>query len=137
MKNYTQEAKDTLAKMGVKFSAKFIKHGVHFVGETEERDIFRVSLWRGEAGMSLRFGQSIAQSTGNGVNIPTEYDVLASITKHDVGTFSDFVSEFGYSIDTPKEKRNAEKIYKAVVDEWESVKNLFTEEELEIIREIN
>ena len=64
---------------------------------------------------------------------PTAYDVLASITKYDVGSFEDFCSEFGYDTDS----RKAYKIYKAVLKEWKNVELLFTAEQLELLRLIN
>lgn len=42
---------------------------------------------------------------------PTEYDVLACLTKNEVGTFENFCSEFGYDTDS----RTAKKTYKAVL----------------------
>lgn len=63
---------------------------------------------------------------------PTPYDVLACLTKYDCGTFENFCSEFGYDTDS----RKAEKTYKAVCDEWINIQRLFTDEEIEDLREI-
>lgn len=63
---------------------------------------------------------------------PTAYDVLACIIKYDPGTFEDFCSEFGYDTDSKK----AEKTYNAVKDEWMNVERLYSESEMEILREI-
>lgn len=63
---------------------------------------------------------------------PTAYDVLACLTKYDPGTFEDFCSEFGYDEDS----RNAEKTYNAVKDEWQNVRALFTDSEIEQLQEI-
>ena len=65
-------------------------------------------------------------------SIPTAYDVLTSLTKYDPGTFENFCSEFGYDTDS----RKAEKTYEAVKVEYYNVSRLFTESELEKIREI-
>lgn len=64
---------------------------------------------------------------------PTAYDVLACLTKYDVGSFDDFCSEFGYDEDS----RTAEKIYKAVLDEWLNVQRLWNDKEIEQLQEIN
>lgn len=64
---------------------------------------------------------------------PTEYDLLACLTKYDVGTFEDFCGEFGYDTDS----RKAEDTYKAVKEEYEKVCALFTDEELTELQEIN
>lgn len=63
---------------------------------------------------------------------PTLYDVLACLQKYDVGTFEDFCDCFGYDIDS----RSAKKTYKAVVKEYDKMCTLFSESELEILREI-
>jgi hypothetical protein len=64
---------------------------------------------------------------------PTAYDVLACLTKNEVGTFEDFCSEFGYDTDSKK----AEKTYNAVVNEYLNVCKLFTDAEIEQLQEIS
>ena len=63
---------------------------------------------------------------------PTAYDVLTCLTKNDPGTFKDFCEEFGYDEDS----RNAERVYKAVCDEWQNVKTIWTDSEIENLQEI-
>lgn len=63
---------------------------------------------------------------------PTIYDVLACLQKYDVGSFEDFCWEFGYNVDS----RRAEKIYKAVCKEYEKLCTIFTDEEMELMQEI-
>lgn len=63
---------------------------------------------------------------------PTNYDVLACLTKYDPNTFEDFCSEFGYDTDS----KTAEKTYNAVKDEYKNVCMLFTDEEIELLQEI-
>jgi len=65
-------------------------------------------------------------------SIPSEYDILACLTKYDPGTFEDFCSEFGYNTDSI----SAEKTYKAVCDEWLNVSRLFNDSEIELLQEI-
>lgn len=64
---------------------------------------------------------------------PTAYDVLASLTKYDPGTFEDFCGEYGYDTDSKK----AEKTYNAVKDEFLNLSRLFTDAEIEQLQEIN
>lgn len=64
---------------------------------------------------------------------PKEYDILACLQKYDVGTFEDFCSAFGYDTDSKK----AKKTYKAVLNEYKEVSRLFTDEEIEMLQEIN
>lgn len=63
---------------------------------------------------------------------PTIYSVLACLTKHDPGDLQEFCDEFGYDIDSKK----AEKVYNAVLDEFNNMKMLFSDNELEILQEI-
>ena len=56
-------------------------------------------------------------------SFPTEYDVLACLTKYDPGTFQDFCDNFGYDTDS----RNAEKTYNAVKEEYNNLCALFNE----------
>jgi hypothetical protein len=76
------------------------------------------------------FGEGVQNDT---IIPPTAYDVLASITKYDVGTFDNFCSEFGYDADS----RKAYKTYKAVMEEWKNIELLFTPDQLEQLQEIN
>lgn len=63
---------------------------------------------------------------------PTLYDVLTCLQKYDVGTFDDFCGEFGYDTDS----RSAKKTYKAVVKEYDKMCSLFSENDLEVLRQI-
>jgi hypothetical protein len=64
---------------------------------------------------------------------PNCYDVLACLTKYDPGTFENFCSEFGYDEDS----KRAEKTYRAVKDEYQNLCALFTDEEMNLMSEIN
>lgn len=63
---------------------------------------------------------------------PTLYDVLTCLQKYEVGSFKDFCENFGYDEDS----RTTEKIYKAVVKEFQAMERLFATDELEILSEI-
>lgn len=65
--------------------------------------------------------------------VPSAYDVLACLTKYDPGEFEWFCGDFGYDTDSKK----AEKVYKAVVNEWHNVCMLWDDEEIEKLQEIN
>jgi len=64
--------------------------------------------------------------------VPDEYNVLACLQKYDVGTFEDFCSGFGYDEDS----RTAERVYIAVTKEYKDLTRIFTEEQMEELREI-
>lgn len=171
MKNHEQQAIDFLQSTSTELKVEFLKNDYHFQGDKDTRDIYRVTLSRGNRKYSFDFGQSVMksqyyqdnipgrtytlnggcrtgnysindiqkyQSPSNKLTIvkgeePTAYDVLACITKYDPGTFEDFCSEFGYDTDS----RSAEKIYKAVVKEFDNICKLFTDSEIEQLQEIN
>jgi hypothetical protein len=63
---------------------------------------------------------------------PTPYTVFSCLQKYDPGTFEDFCSEYGYNTDS----RRAETTYKGVKDEWLNVERLFSDEEIELLQEI-
>ena len=64
---------------------------------------------------------------------PDEYDVVSCLQMYDVGTFSDFCNEFGFDEDS----RKAERMYIATINEYKSLERIFTEEQLEILRNID
>jgi len=63
---------------------------------------------------------------------PHAYDLLACIQKSDPGSFTDFCSDFGYSNDSTR----ARDTFIAVVEEWQNVKRMFSEAEIERLGEI-
>lgn len=63
---------------------------------------------------------------------PTAYDVLACLEKYGYEDFEDFCANCGYDTDS----RRAEKIFKAVQKEYDNVCKLWSDEEIEQLREI-
>ncbi len=63
---------------------------------------------------------------------PTAYDVLTCVQKYDPGTFENFCSEFGYDTDS----RKSEKLYKAIVNEYQNIAMLYNDNEIEMLQEI-
>lgn len=64
---------------------------------------------------------------------PTAYDILACLTKYDLGTFEEFCCEFGYDEDS----KTADRIYIEVIKEYKQLERIFTTEQMEELREIN
>lgn len=128
---YEKQALDFAKKHGVKMIVKHKKFGSHFAGEKDKRHIFRITLKRNGKQFSFDFGQSIA--AGN--KEPNLYDILACLTKYDVGSFEDFCGDFGYEFYTKGEENKIKKIYNAVCKEFENVDKLFNDciEELQEI----
>lgn len=88
----------------------------------------RMLLESGEKreGMSLPFTLHYEKTP------PSDYSILACLTKYDPGTFEDFCGDFGY--DTYS--RKAEKTYFAVQKEYQNLWNMFSEAELAAMAEI-
>lgn len=64
--------------------------------------------------------------------VPNAYEVLAALTKYDPESFENFCDEYGHD----KDSRRIEKMYKAVQDEWDNICKLYTDEEIELLKEI-
>ncbi len=128
---YDKQAEKFLKETGTEFKAEFLKHGKHFKDDEEERDIYKITLKKGDKEYIFNFGQSLNDSDGK--TKPTAYDVLACLTNYDPDTFEEFCSSFGYDEDS----RKAEKVYKAVCEEWSNIKILYSNEEIEKLQEIN
>ena len=128
MSDYQLKAVNFLEKTGVKFSVSYVGHDFYFDGDKERRGIYQILLKRGEKSFSFKFGQSIANE---GID-PTPYDVLACLTKYEVGTFENFCSEFGFD----EGSRKAFKTYKAALKENEGVQRIWDENEIEELQEI-
>ena len=131
MKEYDERAEDFCEKTGTKIIIEYLKHDYHFQDDKEERDIYKVTIKRNKKQFSLNFGQSLINSD-HGNTPPTEYGILAHITKYDPEDFENFCSEYGYDTDSKK----AEKIYKAVEREYNNVYRLFSDV-MEELQEIN
>lgn len=146
MSEYTEQADRFLAAHGLTFKAVYIEHGKHFPEDKESRDIYRLELRRVKPvftggtlqafsgrRVSFRFGQCIAHSTGENVQAPRAYDLLAALTKYDPGTFANFCGDYGTNEDSISGLRT----YKAVCREWAKVSRFFTAGELAELADIN
>jgi hypothetical protein len=81
--------------------------------------------------------KGIALNNGNSkknkeFKIPTEYDILSCLTYNNPEDFSNFCLEYGYSEDSIK----ALKIYEAVKNEYNNLKMLYNNSEMDLLREI-
>lgn len=132
---YVKQARDFLKKTNTKLKIEYFGTDIYFFDDKEVRNIYKCVLKNKKSQYTFKFGDSITSTTKN--IKPTEYDVLACMQKYDVGTFEDFISEFGYSINTKEDYNKVFKIYKAVRKEYNALCRLFTPEELEELAEIN
>ena len=132
--NYQKQAIDFLNATSTGLTVTFKHYGtMPNWDDNVSRDVFVCVLKNKQHRYRFIFGQSASESTGNGDNKPTAYDVLACLTKSDPYSFEDFCSNFGYEEDS----RKAYKIFKAVMKEWKNVELLFTPEQIEELQEIN
>lgn len=129
--DYNKQANDFLKKTGATIKINFSHNGKHFADDKQNRDIYKVTISKGKRFFTFNFGQSIAKS---GLKLqPNNYDILACLQKYDAGSFEEFCGEFGYNIDSSR----AEKTYKAVCKEYEKLCTIFSDEEMELMRDIN
>ena len=132
MNEYEKQAKDFLNKTETKFTTKFRAHKKHFENDDATRDVYKITLKRGNREFTFDFGQSITNSKQRPKIKPSAYDVLACLQSYSVGSFEDFCGDFGYDTDS----RIAEKTYKAVCNEVSNLERLYTDKELELLSEI-
>src|SRR5690606_4584821 len=169
--DYNKKTTNFLTLTNTKINIEFLKNDYHFINDESKRDIYKVTIKRGNREYSFNFGQSLINSTKlvheklereytmsgyslkGGYKIigdvdkyingsvqgeikkvkgipPSEYDILSCLQKHDVGTFEDFCSEFGYDTDS----KTADKIYTEICKEFDNVCKLWTDEEIELLR---
>ena len=129
MKKYVSEyekmADDFCKKYNVKMTISFKKYGKYFYDDIESRNIYRIRIDRDHKTYSFNFGDSIC-NTNTGKR-PTKYDILAYLQKYNVGSFDDFISEYGYVIESNDNYHKLFKSYKACCKEYKNVNRLFSD----------
>lgn len=122
MIDYTKQANDFCEKYGIKITRNFIdKRANKDWDDSYERNLWEFTIKKGRKSYKSEFWDSVANSNHIDPVEPSNYDLLACLTKYDPGTFEDFCVDFGYNTDS----RKAEKTYKAVVKEYESLCRVF------------
>ena len=171
-----QKAEDFLKKTKTEIAITFLKYDYHFIDDNTKRDIYEVTLKRGDRRFKFLFGNSVFNSgeyeffgydeynnfiktkihlkrdknnkpiknynhqilnNGNSkkninFKIPDAYDILSCLTLNNPEDFKNFCSGYGYNEDSIK----ALKIYEAVLNEYNNLKMLYNEEELNLLRAI-
>ena len=127
---YDRQAAEFMIATKTTFKATFKTNDFYFPGDKKTRDIYRCTLKTPLGSYTFDFGRSINNSDQN--TAPRPYDIFASVTKYDCGTFENFCSEFGYDTDS----RTAERTYKAVCKEFKNIARIYTPEQLELMQEI-
>jgi hypothetical protein len=112
MNEYDEQANKFLKETKTEIDIEFLRNGKHFNEDDKERDIYQITLKRGDREYKFNFGNSI-HNTENTIK-PKPYDVLACLTTTKPETFKDFCENFGYDVDSIK----ALKTYNKVKDEF-------------------
>ena len=132
MSEYVKQAKDFLESCNATMKITYAGMELNSNWKDKElRNTYFATITTPRGTMKVKFWDSV-YNTERGIK-PTEYDILACLEKYDVGTFEDFVNEFGYE---SYNLRCAKRIYKAVTHEYNDLCRCFTEEQLESLREI-
>lgn len=135
MNEYEKQAKDFLESCNATMSITYLGQAINKNwNETQLRNVYRAAITTPKGQAAFKFWDSLANTCST--KQPDEYDILACLQKYEVGTFADFTSDFGYEIDEFHDRQRALNIYYAVCDEYRKVKNCFTEEQIEAMREI-
>lgn len=153
MDEYIKRATDFLQKTYTKMKIEYVGLAVNKEWkEKEKRCLYEITLTSPRGSMIFDFWDSIRNTkikimpfdaynvrankelaAKKKAAVPSVYDVLASLTKYDPGTFEDFCSNYGYDEDS----RTAERVYFAVQKEYAQLARLFTPEQMEELAEIN
>ena len=131
MNKYNKQALGFLRATKTTIRSKFLKYDYHFEDDKDKRDIYLITISRGNKSFSFNFGQSLVNS-GSGEISPDSYDILSCLQKYEVDDLQEFCNEFGYDTDSIK----ANKIYKAVAKEWDNVQKIWTDAEINQLQEI-
>ncbi len=132
------QAEKFLTDTGTVLTSYYIGTRPYFAGDKESRDVYSVTLTRGQKSYTFTYGDSIAKSQkirfGEAYRTKLKaYDVLACLTKYEPeSNIDDFASEYGYT-----KISEALRVYEAVKAEYAGLASLYNEEELELLREIN
>ena len=141
LSEYEQQAIDFLKEAEATMKIEFTGTRMGFPGEdpddtkTMPHRRYKVTLERNGTSFSFPFYGSYRQYLDK--EDPSEYDVLASLEKYDVGTMADFVDEFGYVIKDRKSFMSVEKIWQSCKDQYRNMKRMFGSELMEKLCEIN
>lgn len=72
---YTEATNLVSDSMNIEFKCEFLKNDFHFSGDNEKRDIYKITLKRGQRKYSFEFGQSIVNSGFYGSYGRQKYDL--------------------------------------------------------------
>jgi len=124
-----------LEQIGISLRLVLVGSSYWMEGEKTDlpRDAYSVTITN-RAGEEYRFEYTTSHrnSAPHKRVKPDTFDVLECLTIDDPGSFENFCCNYDYDSDSI----SALKVYNAVCEEWANIKRLFSEEELEPLREI-
>ena len=143
MSEYTKQAQKFLKDNETRLNINFIKTGKHFKDDEEERDLYHFVLSNSNGIYAAQFGDSIQNTRyrASGKTIannklawkkPGVYDILSCLTGYNPENFEYFCASYGYDNDSI----SALETYKEAQAEYDGLKAMFTDEQLEQLSEI-
>ena len=132
--SYNEAAAKVAEAYGLKLSVIEYSYGSYFPSDRFDkvRCIFKMRLERNVNGKNKSYTFKFGQSIAAGSKEPNMYDILACMTKYDVGSYDDFCSSFGYELGSISETT-----FNGVCKEYNAMCRLFTQKELEILNIIS
>lgn len=135
--DYEKQARDFLAKTGTTLKVEYLTTAKHFPDDKEPRDIYSVSIIRGDKHHTLEFGDSIVNTEKNRNALarkrPSAYSILSCLQKYEPEIDIDEFAET-YGIEKPSE---AIRIHGAVTKEWKALRDMYSDKELAELAEIS
>lgn len=135
--DYEKQAREFLVKTGTTLKVEYLTTAKYFPDDNEPRDIYSISIIRGNKHHTLEFGDSIVNTEKNRRAVarrrPSAYSILSCLQKYEPEIdIDEFASSHG--VEKPSE---AIRIHGAVTREWKALRDMFSDEELAELAEIN
>ena len=131
---YEKAAEVFLSETGAKVSISYKGYFINPLwNEDTPRPKYSVCVSRGRSRFFITFWGSLKRRE------VTPYDVLACLQKYPCDDYEDFCNDYGFDIYNDFKggyNKRSRKIWKACVNEYAKVERLFSEEELDALREI-
>lgn len=127
---YEQQADKFLTDTNTTLTVEYVKYGQMTWDEDRRnyRHIFKFRIENELGHYESLFGQSIA----DGDKTPTSYNILTCLEKYEPESFENWCSQFGYDEDS----RKAYSTWETCCEQYEALAEMFTDEEMDLLREI-
>lgn len=133
MSEYEKQAKEFLANCNATINIEYV--GLEIPNwDTKQHATYDCIIRTPKGAMCVHFYTSLVNTRKN--QMPTEYDILACLQTYDVGSMDEFMAEFGYEIKCVRDMTNFINTYNAVVKEYNDIRRCFTQEQIEMLAEI-